>query len=484
MGSSSGNRTYVCTILMVEPNPGILIVARNVLSRAGHSVLAVEQAEEGIHIAKSERIDAVLLDARQADRQLLAALNARRQVPVILTFQRGKPIAGRGDVDLTQPGVDTAEFLEKPFSPDRLLRTVDRVIEGRLERRRARSARSPVGRSDTLVSAPAAPDDDFGDNDKTDIFPYAHLLQANRARQPSRSRGAVRDARAAQLSEHLRAFLGDEGVAEQPGLLSACLRACDAVLESATELHTVPPSTGDATPAIEGVIPELSIDQVLQLAMAVSQPSRCRIAQDGAAIDVFYDDGNVTLARHAGLPDGFLLGQLLVAAGQIQEAELAAVLNGPRDGTRLGERLVSRGHLTQSELVSALRTQTEEVVYEVVRWSTGRFSIYANERLPYEAHGMSVKLAVPHLLLEGMRRLDEWRRMQSSVGNLESVVSRGDAPPSSFGELSDEDRDILRYVDGRRTVAELVRSVSRPTFHVYRLLHGLAERRLVAANER
>ena len=468
------------TILMVEPNPGILIVARNVLSRSGYTVLAVADPGPAISLAESRRIDVVLLDARQASRSLMASLNVGRRVPIILTFQRGKAVDGQPDIDETQPGIASADFLEKPFAPERLLMTVERVLD-------RWGDRAVLTRADTLVSVRTFGSDELGepevfpDTEQTDIFPFAHLLEYDRSSPPVRSQSTARDARAGTLSQHLRTFLDAEGIPLRSGILSACMKACDAVLGAVHEVRTIP---GESAASIEGVIPQLSIDQVLQLAMVVGQPSACRIAQQGASVELYYDQGQIAFARHTGLPDGFLLGQLLVASGSIDDEGVRSALASPRRGMWLGQRLRSRGDITDEELAAALRTQTEELVYEVVRWSTGRFAIYADEPLPTEARLANQRLAVPHLLLEGMRRLDEWRRMQPKVGGLESVLGRQEVPKAKLAGLSREDREILQHVDGHRTVAELIQRAARPTFQVYRSLRSLVDRRLVTVAQR
>ena len=526
-------RMTAATILMVEPNPGILIVARNVLSRAGYTVLAVGKLEEGIELAERQPVDAVLMDARQADPHLLSSLHSAGRIPIILTFQRGKPIGNSRDVDATQPGVAAADFLEKPFAPDRLLSTVEGVMERWGEKTtvqrkrsvkdgRSRSAPASVesdastraadpkspylaygspiieatdddipllltdvpkahaaSRGDTLVSIRAIGDDDFLENEQTDIFPFAHLINQGSAESGRRTQGAALDVRTGRLADQLRTFLEIEGIDPRPEILSACLRACDTVLESSAGLHTLA-ATG-VEPAIEGGIPELSIDQVLQLAMAVGQPARCRVAQGPCSIDLFYEGGEITFARHAGLPDGFLLGQLLIFAGAVREPQVLSALNTQRDGTRLGQRLVERGDISEQTLSSALRTQTEELVYEMVRWSSGRFAIFTHFAPPPEARTARQSLAVPHLLLEGMRRFDEWRRIQPQIGDFDALLDRIEYPSKSkLSSLNAEDREVLHHVDGRRTVAELIRSVARPTFHVYRALKALIDRRLIA----
>ncbi|MEM7676073.1 MAG: DUF4388 domain-containing protein [Myxococcota bacterium] len=459
-------------VLMVEPNPAMLIVARNVLTRAGYRVCAVPHVHEAIRVSREQNVAAVLIDAPQADLASVSALNAQQRLPIILTFERGRAMGPQTDTDATQPSIASADFIEKPFSSEQLLRTVRRVVDSWAE-----FTPEPTARVQTL---PAARDDDFAEAEKTDIFPFAHLLQVDRSQPVARGRGAT-DTRAGRLAEHLRSFLEIEGLSAPPPLVSACVRACTAAM---AEIEKQKASAMGKRPAIEGTIPQLSIDQVLQLALAVPQPARCRVEQDGAHVDVFYENGNIVFARAKGLPDGFMLGQLLVAEGKVRPNALMKALSASVDGLRLGERLQRWGELTEADLVAGLRLQTEELVYEGIRWSSGRFMIFANEPLPPEARTADQALIVPHLLLEGMRRLDEWRRMLPVVGEFEAVLERREASSATLSQLSTENREILRFIDGRRTVAELVNSIAQPTFRVYRSLHALMERSLIVLSPR
>ena len=484
------------TILVVESNPETRGLARKALRRAGFRVASVGLAEEAVKHAHQQGMVAVVLDAQQARPELLSALHDKRRVPVILTFERPHATEGPEDIDRTQPGVAADDFLEKPFTPKHLLETVDRVLAGSrqtlpplpptaaavVRRETVDAELRPRLRSGLRRRPTAAPPvvqrlshsgvfelPDF-DDDKTDIFPFAHLVEHIREETQS-ARVAV------PLADSLSTFLKMEGVEPTPEILVACVRACDWAMTSPVRR---PLEQGGSKPAIEGGIPQLSIDQVLQLAMAVAQPSRCRISQGRVAIDLFYENGNITFARQVGLPDGFLLGQLLVASGRVNRTTLSGALSRPQDGTRLGERLRAMGIITDEELANALHTQTEELVYEVVRWSSGTFAIYSNNSPPPEAEWARQTHGVPHLLLEGMRRLDEWRRIQPAIGDLHAVLNRPKAPsPKALAGLSAEDREVLEFIDGRRTVAELINSVARPTFQVYRMLHNLADRRLV-----
>src|SRR5258708_38430500 len=81
-------------ILIVEPNPGILIVGRNVLARAGFHVIAVSSVDEGLVEAKRRPLDVVLLDGKQSEPEFLISFARSRTqgVPIILTVQKGRDV--------------------------------------------------------------------------------------------------------------------------------------------------------------------------------------------------------------------------------------------------------------------------------------------------------------------------------------------------------------------------------------------------------
>jgi hypothetical protein len=55
-------------------------------------------------------------------------------------------------------------------------------------------------------------------------------------------------------------------------------------------------------------------------------------------------------------------------------------------------------------------TSLEPIVFEVLSWKTGRFSIVANAALPFEAETSAVRVPITQILLEGLRRMDEASR--------------------------------------------------------------------------
>ena len=173
-------------------------------------------------------------------------------------------------------------------------------------------------------------------------------------------------------------------------------------------------------------------------------------------MDIFYEGPRVVFARQNNLPPGFMLGSFLVAAQVVTEGEVQSVL-GPasRHAGWVGQRLVSAGLVEPEVVAQALRRQTEELVFELVRWQAGRFRIYAQARLPAAASSAQLSIPVEHLLLEGMRRLDEWQRISADIGNLEAVITPLMEPSLILSQLPPADRSVLEQVerrtDGRRS---------------------------------
>jgi two-component system cell cycle sensor histidine kinase/response regulator CckA len=117
------------TILLVEDDPQVRDVGRRALERAGYIVLAVGDAEAAIAAADRHpgHIHLLVTDVllpRVSGRELAARLAIHRPAIKVLY------VSGTSDGAITrhrmlEPGI---EFLEKPFSLDRLLRKVRQVL--------------------------------------------------------------------------------------------------------------------------------------------------------------------------------------------------------------------------------------------------------------------------------------------------------------------------------------------------------------------
>lgn len=144
-------------VLLVEDDPLVLLGAEQALCLAGMTVLSAGDVQTALERFASARPDAVVSDIRLpgADGfELLRRVRAQdSEVPVIL-------MTGHGDIRMAVDAMHEGayDFLEKPFSSDRLTEVVRRALEKRhlvLENRRLQALLAAQSERDLIGQAPA-----------------------------------------------------------------------------------------------------------------------------------------------------------------------------------------------------------------------------------------------------------------------------------------------------------------------------------------
>jgi len=142
---------------------------------------------------------------------------------------------------------------------------------------------------------------------------------------------------------------------------------------------------------------------VLQLISLQSSTGELTFESGVNTARVYFDGGNVTFAE---LTDRRIrLGEYLVSEGLVSKAHLERALELKQDRQRLGSILIEIGAIDAVSLHRAIEEQIKEVMYEVVGWKTGRFR-FTNGRRP-KAQDVFIDIPLDHLILEGLKRLDE-----------------------------------------------------------------------------
>jgi hypothetical protein len=130
--------------------------------------------------------------------------------------------------------------------------------------------------------------------------------------------------------------------------------------------------------------------------------------------------------------------------------QIEAVVRSRPPGQLIGEALVAAGLVSLDDLTDALSRQSSELTYDVLR---GRSVGSRSQREPFsvEAEAAKLGLGISGLVLEGFRRVDEWRLMEGTINFDQVVVDRsGDARRRGLGEAHAERAARARGVDGAR----------------------------------
>ncbi|MEM7479562.1 MAG: DUF4388 domain-containing protein [Acidobacteriota bacterium] len=160
------------------------------------------------------------------------------------------------------------------------------------------------------------------------------------------------------------------------------------------------------------------------------------------------------------------LGHFLVSRGLIDETELAkAIEMQERTGMLLGKILVTIGAIEEEALHKLLRLKAQESIFDIFTWPEGEFRFIEGEQAKNPM--IAIDLDVTVIILEGVRRVDEWRRIRDFIPSLDAI-------PVSVGTMQKSDQPavqkILDLIDDQRTVAEICLQTHSSEFHTCKTL--------------
>jgi Domain of unknown function (DUF4388) len=165
------------------------------------------------------------------------------------------------------------------------------------------------------------------------------------------------------------------------------------------------------------------------------------------------------------------LGQFLIRDGLVTEEQLfTALLLQEREGRFLG------AILAEDELRHALHTKAVESIYDLFLWPEGQFDFKEGE-FPELIH---LEVPVTAVILEGVRRVDEWKRIRKVFPSA-NITFRAIDP--GYKPREPAERRALELVAGGKTLAEISLELRRSEFDAASLLFDLHGRGVLAVDQ-
>ena len=224
------------------------------------------------------------------------------------------------------------------------------------------------------------------------------------------------------------------------------------------------------TAVIMGIVGNLRTMQLEELLQWLSQSRKTgtlEIKTDKVEKKIYFRDGQI-VATGSNRPEEYL-GHFLVSHGLISETALAKAIElQEATGMLLGKILVTKEILKESDLHQMLKLKSEESIYDIFSWPEGEFR-FLDDVLPQANAMVPMVLDVTAILMEGVQRVDEFRRIRQ-------LVPTQDAIPVQIyeWELKNADpgtKQILDLINDERTVEEIRLQTHSSEFHVCKVLY-------------
>jgi DNA-binding response OmpR family regulator len=450
-------------ILVIDDSTTIRRVVCSILERHGFEPQAAADGQTAIEmLTKAEQpYDLVLLDfvmPKMNGFQFCRAIRARdewKTLPVLLMSAKTDRI--REQFVMQTGAVDA---ITKPFDAQALVA----AVENALKRVRAGTTAVPA-----LVL------------DETDM-PLSTRNAAAREESAMRARASVElgaqlaNVLAPALARLPAAAIGDEGQIMRA--LAAHLSP-DTVADIAAALGRSD-MLGKADVVLSGSLGPIPIGAVLQLLQLEAQTGILVIRNATSELSIAMRGGLVDLVQSRNASSEFRLGRFFIEEGLVTVEQLEDLVTEAKGGKLLGDLLVESGRVSHDQLRDALTKQSSELIYELLRWSAGRFEFQlgASSELAERAR---LAMPVASVVMEGFRRVDEWRVIEAKLGSFDAVLLADGATLESMGDekLARGERAVLDAVNGERTVREIIAASHMSSFDACRILFQLLEARLV-----
>ncbi|MCK4234367.1 DUF4388 domain-containing protein [candidate division WOR-3 bacterium] len=226
--------------------------------------------------------------------------------------------------------------------------------------------------------------------------------------------------------------------------------------------------------AFEGNIKDFGVADVLQLINSQGKTGVLTFHEKKEIISIGFENGMISSASHN--RKGVLkpIGDYLVLTGKITNEELKRYdAISKKKGIPVVDTLVENNVLTREVLEKIIEFKIQEIVDELFTWKKGEYKFQLGERL-YSRSKYSVLVNPQFLILEGMRRIDEWPKIKKAIPDY-NIVFRKKKRPSLSVEMGEQEKIVIDLIDGKMCVDDIAQSSGLGKFRTYHSLYNLLE---------
>ncbi|MFQ5719732.1 MAG: DUF4388 domain-containing protein [Acidobacteriota bacterium] len=229
--------------------------------------------------------------------------------------------------------------------------------------------------------------------------------------------------------------------------------------------------------SLDGELTTMALPDLLQWLSGASKSGTLRVTNGRFCKEILFRGGHI-VSCSSDDPREYL-GQFLLSNQMISEDQLRQAMETQRaTGVMLGRILLMVNAITEDDLRKMLTRKAEESIFGVFLWNSGSFEFHAGE--PDLERLLPLSLKVEDILLEGLRRYDELTVILKAFRSDDFVLRHTEVPVPTELAASTEVTNLLRVVDGKRTLTEICLQLRLSEFKVSRVAYALYRHGCVA----
>ncbi|KPK69368.1 hypothetical protein AMJ82_05720 [candidate division TA06 bacterium SM23_40] len=226
--------------------------------------------------------------------------------------------------------------------------------------------------------------------------------------------------------------------------------------------------------ALQGSLRDFGVAEILQLIASQEKTGILTFTKKKESISIGFEAGRIAGAVEERRGQENPLEAYLVASGRVSREQMdqLSVLR-TEFGIPFEELIVREGYMSRDGLSELIRFKIQEIIDNLLTWQEGTYKFTPGGTI-YPASSIKVSLDAQAMTLEGMRRIDEWPRIERALSGDHHRFARESHPILSL-ELDAEEQRTLELIDGRTSLEELIDRSGLGRFRTYQAVYNLLE---------
>jgi len=257
--------------------------------------------------------------------------------------------------------------------------------------------------------------------------------------------------------------------------------------------------------ALEGRIKDFGLADIFQLIHLQKKTGVLTVKNGKQTSTILFEVGMIVGADTNSRRVGDRLGELLVKTKKLTKDQLEETLRLQEQNVqKFGKILEQKGWIKKEELTKILELQIQEMICQLFLLQEGAYS-FEQKAVEYNREHIN-PINTEFILLEGVRRVDEWPMIRKMIPSLELVlessiqdnnsmrqktsgednfteVSAKSTVPDHGANLTAEEIQMINLVDGLRDIQAIIEFSQRGEFEACKILAALLRTGMIRVKE-
>ena len=230
--------------------------------------------------------------------------------------------------------------------------------------------------------------------------------------------------------------------------------------------------------ALEGNVRDFGLSEILQLIALQKKTGMLSITGEQAMV-IYFREGQVISTRDRRKLADDPLKLYLLQYGFLNDEEMQRIQQIQTEtNLDLTDILISEKKFSEDELRIIFAEQIQETIQEVLSWPKSQYKFMIGSQILQGVKSFG-SLKVEGLLMESMRRIDEFPELKRIFTSENTIVKRLSKSKAPGVELDELEESVYELLEIQMNIAQLISKARMARFCTYEVLKNLLEKGLL-----